>query len=146
MHDERKIIIHNERLRKIRNNLREIIIQAVYSEIHILSTYSSLYGAILDLTPEEEKEVYYLEGTQHTLRRALNKSICVCPICTQSDKDMVYIELHDTWYCTECQEKDLIWYPPQGSEESEYQHDYINWYLEQKEKFKKRFLDKKRGE
>jgi len=100
----------------------------------------SLYGAILDLTPEEQKEVFYLEGTKYQLRRALRKSICVCPLCTQSDKDMVYIPDHDTWYCIECQEKDLIWFPSHGSEEDRRQHDYINWYLEQKEKFKYTFF------
>ncbi len=145
MKDERRIIIHNERLKKIRNNLREIIIKAVYDEIHILSTYSSLYGAILELTPEERKEVYFLEGTKHQLRSALRKSICVCPLCTHSDRDMVYIPLHETWYCIECQEKDLIWYPSHGSEEDRRQHDYINWYYEQKEKFTKRFPNKERS-
>ena len=43
----------------------------------------------------------------------------------------------------ECQEKDLIWYYPMGSEEDRRQHDYINYYyLKQKEKFAKRFPDK----
>ena len=46
---------------------------------------------------------------------------------------MVYIPLHETWYCIECQEKDLIWYHSHGSEEDRRQHDYINYYLEQKE-------------
>jgi hypothetical protein len=69
----------------------------------------------------------------------------VYPLCSKAEKVMVYIDLHKTWYCTECQEKDLIWYPPHGSEENKYQHDYINWYYEQKEKFKERFSDKERG-
>ena len=43
----------------------------------------------------------------------------------------------------ECQEKDLIWYYPMGSEEDKRQHDYINYYyLKQKEKFVKRFPEK----
>ncbi len=58
---------------------------------------------------------------------------------------MVYIPLHETWYCVECQEKDLIWYHPHGSEEDRRQHDYINYYLEQKEKFAKRFLNKEKS-
>ncbi len=144
MKDERRIIIRNEQLKKIRNNLRGILRMAVYDEINILSTFSSLYGAILDLTPEEQKEVYYLEGTKHELYDILDKSICVCPLCSKADKDMVYIADHDTWYCIECQEKDLIWYPSHGSEEDRRQHDYINWYLEQKERFIKRYLNKER--
>jgi hypothetical protein len=55
---------------------------------------------------------------------------------------MVYILEHKTWDCIECQEKDLIWYPSYGSEESRYQHDYINWYLKQKERFTKRYFRK----
>jgi len=51
---------------------------------------------------------------------------------------MAYIPDHETWYCIECQEKDLIWDPSKGSEEDRRQHDYINWDLEQKEKFAKK--------
>lgn len=61
MKNERKIVIPNERFRKIRNNLREIIIQSVYNEIYILNTFANLYGSPLDLTPKEEKELYYLQ-------------------------------------------------------------------------------------
>ncbi|MHA1914819.1 MAG: hypothetical protein ACW986_14160 [Promethearchaeota archaeon] len=43
-------------------------------------------------------------------------------------------------FLLECQEKDLIWDPSKGSAEDRRQHDYINWYNEQKEKFTKRFL------
>ena len=142
MKDDRKIIIRNEKLRKIRNNLREIIIRAVYDEIEILRNYTNLYEPWLDLTPKEQKEVAYLQGTKTELSSLLSKSICACPLCTQTDKDMVYIDLYETWYCIECQEKDLIWYHPMGSEEDKRQHDYINYYYEQKEKFTKRFLNK----
>jgi len=54
---------------------------------------------------------------------------------------MVFIPLHEIWYCVECQEKDLIWYHAIGSEEDRRQYTYINYYLEQKEKFDKRFLN-----
>ena len=125
---EKQITIRNERLKKIRNNLRVILRMAVYDEIEILRKFDSLYGAVLELTPEERKEVYFLEGTKHELYDLLDKSICVFPLCTHSDRDMVYIADHETWYCIECQEKDLIWYPSHGSEEDRRQHDYINWY------------------
>ncbi len=129
-------------MRRIRYNLREIIIRAVYDEIERLSSISDLYGPILDLTPAEEKEVYFLEGTKHNLSSALNNSICVCPLCTRADKDMIYIPKHETWYCIECQEKGLIWYPCHGSEEDRWQNDYINMYYELKDKFEKKYLNK----
>ena len=141
---EKKVIIRNERLKKLRNNLRQIIILAVYDEIEILRNFDSLYEGWLELTQEEQKEVAYLQGTKHELLSLLNNSICVCPLCTKEDKDIVYIPDHKTWYCIECQDKGLIWYPSHGSEEDRRQHDYINCYYEQKEKFTKRFLNKGR--
>ena len=142
MKHNKKIILKSERLRKIRYNLRRIIINCVYDEIEILRNFANMYGAILDLTPEEEKEVYFLQGTKQELLSALNKSICVCNLCSNDDRDMVYIELYDAWYCTKCQDKDLIWYPVNGSEEDKRQHDYISYYYKQKEKFLKKYHKK----
>ncbi|MHA2394177.1 MAG: hypothetical protein ACXAEX_19760 [Promethearchaeota archaeon] len=141
---EKKIIIRNELLRKIRNNLRQILIRSVYDEIEILRNYASLYDDWSELSSEEQKESTHLQAIKHELFSLLSNSICVCPLCTQQDKDMVYIPDHKMWYCTECQEKGLIWYPSHGSEEDRRQHDYVNWYLEQKEKFRKRFLNKEK--
>lgn len=42
------------------------------------------------------------------------------------------------WYCTKCQDEDRIWYHPHGSEEDRRQHNNINCYYEQKEKFAKK--------
>lgn len=74
----------------------------------------------------------------------MRNSICVCLLCSNEDKDMVFIPDHETWYCIECQEKGLIWYPSHGSEEDRRQHDYINWYLKQKERYPKMFLNKEK--
>jgi len=60
----------------------------------------------------------------------------------KTHKFFLSLKDHETWYCTECQENGLIWSPSDGCEENNSQHDYINWYLEQKDKFAKRFLDK----
>ena len=60
MKNERRIVIKNEQLKKIRNNLRKILIKAVWDEIEILTYYASLYPPPLDLPPEEEVELYYL--------------------------------------------------------------------------------------
>ena len=43
MKDERKIVVRDERLQKIRNNLREILLLAVWDEIEILRNYARLY-------------------------------------------------------------------------------------------------------
>ena len=139
---EKKIIIQNEKLRKVRNSFRDIFILALFDEIEILQNFDNLYEDWSNLTPEEEKESAILQAKITNLFSLLSKSICSCPLCTNSDKDMVYVPDHEIWYCVECQEKDLIWYPSHGSEEDRRQNDYINWYLEQKDKFAKRFLNK----
>jgi len=141
MKDERKIVIRNERLRKIRNSLRRILILAVWDEIEILGHYAILYPPPLDLPPEELAEIYHLEGTRHKLFSLMRRSICKCPICTKQDRDMVYIESHDVWYCVECQINNLIWYPSHGSAEDRWQNDYINMYYEMKEKFERKYLN-----
>ena len=142
MKDERKIVIKTERLKKIRNNLRKILIRAVWDEIEILRNYASLYPPPLDLPPEEEVELYYLQGTKHKLFSLMSRSICECARCLNQEDDMIYIETHDEWYCTECHENDRIWYPAHGSAENRWQNDYINMYYEQKENFEKKYLNK----
>lgn len=142
MKDERKIIIRNERLRKIRNNLRQILIRAVWDEFWILGNYASLYPPPLDLPPEELVELHYLEGTRHKLLSLKSGSICECARCSNQENDMIYIEIHDEWYCIECYDNDRIWYPAHGSAESRWQHDYINMYYEMKEKFENKYLSK----
>jgi hypothetical protein len=59
---------------------------------------------------------------------------------------LFYVELifYDEWFCVECQDNDRICYPARGSEEDRRQHDYINYYYEQKEKFEKKFLNRKK--
>jgi len=142
MKDERKIVIKTEQLKRIRNNLRRILIKAVYDEIEILRNYASLYSSPNELPPEEEVELYYLQGTKHELSSLISKSICECPICSSQDKDMVYIDFHKEWYCVECYENDRIWYPVHGSSENRWQNDYINMYYEQKENFEKKYLNR----
>ena len=142
MKDERKIVIRSEKLQKIRNNLRQILIRALYDEIEILGNYANLYAPPLELPPEEEVELYYLQGTRHKLFSLLCISICQCSSCASQDKDMVFIEFHGMWYCIDCYENDRIWYPSHGSAEDRWQNDYINYYYELKEKFEKKYLNK----
>ena len=74
----------------------------------------------------------------------MSKSICEYPLCTNTDRDMVFMPFYEMWYCTQCQDEDRSRYHPCGSEEDRRQHDYINYYYEQKGKFAKRVLNKKR--
>ena len=143
---EKKIVIWNEKLRRVRNSFRDIFVLALFDEIEILQNFDNLYEDWSNLTPEEEKESAILQAKITNLFSLLSKSICSCPLCTNSDNDMVYIPDHGIWYCVECQEKRLIWDPSKGSEEDRRQNDYANWYLGQKDKLTKRFLSKERSD
>ena len=140
---KKSIIIRNEQLRKIRNNLREFWIRLVYDEIEILRNFDSLYNWS-NLTLEEEDESCNLQAKITNLFGLISKSICSCSICTNTDRDMVYIPDHETWYCIECQKQDLIWDPSDGSEEDILSHDYINWYFEHKDKLANKNYNRER--
>ncbi|MFX1328807.1 MAG: hypothetical protein ACFE91_11825 [Promethearchaeota archaeon] len=87
MHKKRSIKINNPYLRRIRNNLRNLIITACSVE----------KSNILDKAEESEDEYWAIE-------RPLRASILLCPACFKSDKDMTYNPLRKEWYCTECYE------------------------------------------
>lgn len=116
----------------------------MWDEFWILGHYADLYPPPLDLPPEDLAELHYLEGTIHKLLSLKSRSICECPICTKQDRNMIYIESHDVWYCVECHENKLIWYPSDGSTEDRWQNDYINMYYEMKERFEKKYLNREK--
>lgn len=142
---KKQIIVRNKRLRKIRNSLREFLIRVVYDEMDILQNFDNLYDWS-NLNLEEQNESGILQGKITNLFGLISKSICSCPLCTNTDRDMVFIPDHETWYCIECQEQGLIWDPSHESEEDRSHHDYINWYLEQKEKFAKKYLNREKSD
>ena len=47
-------------------------------------------------------EVHGYRGREKRLYRALEASICECPSCSQTDRDMVYNAPLKEWYCTLC--------------------------------------------
>jgi len=106
MNSKRATVVTNPRLRKIRNNLRSLIISACSEE----------KSKILD---EEEKlrenHDFYDNDKYRKLSRALNDrswaiegplraSILLCPACFKSDRDMIYNPVRKVWYCTDCYE------------------------------------------
>ena len=61
MKNNRRVIIKNEKLKKIRYNLRKIIILSTYDQIEIYRNFSYLYWDAHNLTSDEEKESLSLE-------------------------------------------------------------------------------------
>ena len=84
-----------------------------------------------------------MQGSPHELIRALNRSICVCSLCTKDDRDMVYIKSHDEWYCTKCQDKNYIWYPEMGSEENNINRGFIKVHKQNRNRTKALYKNNK---
>jgi hypothetical protein len=106
---KRIISIRNPTLRKIRDNLRSLILEVHKSFQHKLADKRSLIRKEISENPEKDTETLYeqignLSRELQENRRLLYESIVVCPVCFKSNKDMTYNPVHKTWFCTDCYE------------------------------------------
>ncbi|MBD3340509.1 MAG: hypothetical protein GF353_15480 [Candidatus Lokiarchaeota archaeon] len=106
LHHKKAIIIKNEKLRKIRNNLRQLWITAACErERAIIKRQRQLWytqdkGKIEpDVAHKERRK---LENEKWSIERPLRRSICECQICNKEDRDMVYTPVIKAWFCTKC--------------------------------------------
>ncbi|TFG22354.1 MAG: hypothetical protein EU529_10775 [Promethearchaeota archaeon] len=107
MKKRRKIILNNSQLKRIRNNLRIIILNAAYDKLGTLKAIWYPIDGEIALSLEGHK----LYKKIQLLERAIDASICKCPICNHSDRDMIYIPHSKGWYCIKCESDNLIWQP-----------------------------------
>lgn len=111
---KRTIVIKDPQLRKIRTNLRRLLISACKTE------QSKIHDNEERLREEEraskKNEDTYDDEKYRRLNKELDErywaietplraSILECPVCFKSDKDMTYNPVRKMWYCTECYEK-----------------------------------------
>jgi hypothetical protein len=110
MRDKRAIVIKNPRLQKIRNNLRDIILEAVLAKSkrirnqmqNLKKNPDGTGRSIRDFSPDELVKFRTLQEEQSDLRMLSQRSICMCIACGKGERDMVYNKPYDAWYCTEC--------------------------------------------
>ena len=93
MKDKKIISYKNERSRKIAFGLRSLIRKAVMQEWSRLGKVQKNKSTLEYIKIEDERNDLYL---------ALQASICKCPGCNQTDRDMVYNASLEEWYCTLC--------------------------------------------
>jgi len=110
---EKIINIRNSQLRRVRNNLRAIIIHAVGAEVTALDSLKWSYDErnYDSLSEPEKLESYKLYRDKWDLQFALSKSICRCYTCGMHDRDMVYNTYLKAWNCVDCTEKGKVWLP-----------------------------------
>lgn len=104
MNKKREIIIKNPILRKVRNNVREVIFKACSARQKKIHEKKQELG--LNISSYEDDEYSRLSSELSrqwwAIERPLRASILLCPVCGQIDKDMIFNPIREKWYCTEC--------------------------------------------
>ena len=93
MKDKKIFAYKNEQVRKIAFNLRSLIRKAVMQEWSRLGKEQKDKPTLEYIKVGDERSYLY---------RALKASICLCPGCHQTDKEMVYNAPLKHWFCTQC--------------------------------------------
>ena len=109
MRKKRTITIKDPRLRKVRNELRCLIMLAeAAEEKKILNKKQELYN-IEGFWDEFHvdyknlnKQAQNLNSQINSLSYAYSSSIVFCPVCHEINKDMTYNPVSKKWFCTEC--------------------------------------------
>ncbi len=110
MKDKRIISLKNPNLRKIRNEMRELLILArntkrgkIRSEMKEISSNEEGDSIPMDeLTPSQLKRFRELQRLESKNKDIGRKSICLCYNCGKSDLDMYYNYPYRAWFCVEC--------------------------------------------
>jgi len=110
--DKKIIAFKNKHIKKIAFTLRGLIRDVVMEEwsrlgreqekIHLGKIkVTSLNGRLV----LERTKYRDIEDERCDLYRALGNSLCICPGCHQTDRDMYYNAAAEGWYCTLCVQK-----------------------------------------
>lgn len=106
------ISIKNPELRKIRNNLRRLNKEAVWSRHNSLRIKKNeiLEKSENNPTDTDIKAIQRLNKEQSDLRVLLKFSICKCGMCNADDVDMVWHAGWGEWWCLKCfkEEEEII--------------------------------------
>ena len=106
MNKKRTIIIKDPRLRKIRDNFRDLIISACSAEKSKIHDEKERLMKNKDFFENEKyrKLSKELNDQYWAVERPLRASILYCHVCGKTNKGMTYNPVRKTWYCTECYE------------------------------------------
>ena len=111
MKKEKTIVVRDPKLRKIRDNLRTILIlESGAREEEITAQKRKILfdkdGNAQTLTVKEERKAIKLSLEYRKYLFSMRDSICFCQLCHSTDKDMSYNPKFKQWFCVDCS-KDL---------------------------------------
>lgn len=96
--DKKIIAYKNERVKNIAFKLRALIRDVIMDE------WSRL-GELQSYESKSQARRVAIENNRNDLLGALRNSICLCPGCSQTDRDMYYNANAEIWFCTLCVQK-----------------------------------------
>ena len=95
---KKKIIAYrDERIKKVAVNLRMLIDKATMereSELRDLHTKA--------WKQHSRSKSRSIQQQREQLLGALSESICMCPRCKKSDRDMIFNPFLEEWWCAQC--------------------------------------------
>ncbi len=108
MKSGRTISIKSDKLKKIRNNLRNILLcEAINRQANISKEEKKVlfdeFGKIIiskDRSKTDNDLLGKFQDEWWKLERLKRKSICECSYCRKTDSDMTYYSKE--WICSEC--------------------------------------------
>lgn len=117
---KKKIIAYrDERIKKIAVNLRKLLVNIVFDEDIRLGNIHFRF-----LKQRNKQEAQSIQEQRNELLRALEESICMCPGCRKSDKDMIFNPFVEKWWCAPCYQEmkdaylnDKSFFEEEGEEE-----------------------------
>ena len=109
MKDKKILAYKDKRIKKIAFNLRGLIRDVVMDEwSHLGREQEKIPIGKIEVTSLDGRLVLKrtryrdIEDERCDLYRALGDSLCICPGCHQTDRDMYYNATARGWYCTLC--------------------------------------------
>jgi len=114
---KKTIVINNPQLRKIRDNLRLLYMEAARAQWFRLSEEKEkiLYDGDHkrrhpnDYSMEEREKLTVMAHKMTGNTEMVEKSICKCYRCVATDKNMTYNPVEKAWYCFQCYEEMKRW-------------------------------------
>ena len=107
MKNGRIIRIKDPKLQKIRNNLRQIILEeCARSQMEISDQKHKLThdkdGNYIKISDKTSNALRSLTDKWWEIERPLRASIVKCAACGTPNKDMTYHRRSHSWYCVDC--------------------------------------------
>ena len=109
MKDKKIIAYKSDRVKRIAYNLRGLIRDVTMREWGRLGREQKKIPlgkikvtSLNDRLVLERTKYRDIEDERSDLYRALSNSLCICPGCNQTERDMYYNAYIKTWFCTLC--------------------------------------------